>query len=77
MKQLNQVSIKMIDNTTYYVPLEEFNVGGVPEQPWQVIGGYMHGSRNLMLRVNTAADFSGSWTYVNPKLIVNMTPTWA
>lgn len=76
-KQLSAVSIKMLDGTTYYVSMTEFNSGGVPEKADSVIGNYIHGSRGPMLKVNTAADFTGSELFVNPKLIVTMTPTFS
>lgn len=75
-KQLSAVSIKMMDGTTYYVPMAEFNVGGVPEKAASVIGNYIHGSRGPMLKVNTTADFTGTELFVNPKLIVSMNPSY-
>lgn len=77
MASLSQVQIKMNDGSIYYVPMTEFNLGGIGEQPQQVIGGYIHGSRPLMLYVNTLANMTGTWEYVNPKLIISMTPTWS
>lgn len=77
MAQTRTVQVTTILNIAYYVPAAEFNSGGVPDSPDSVIGNYIKGSRGPMLLVNTLADLSGNWFYLNPKHIVHMTVAYS
>ncbi|AHN66542.1 hypothetical protein Bcp1_065 [Bacillus phage Bcp1] len=77
MAKLKTVELTMITGTKVYVPLGEFNLGGVPETPDSVIGNYIKGSRAPMLRVYATAELTGDYFFVNPKMIVSMTPSYA
>jgi hypothetical protein len=77
MAQTRTVQVTTVLNLTYFVPTAEFNSGGITESPDSVIGNYITGSRRPMLMVNTLADLSGSWYYLNPKHIVHMTVVYS
>ncbi|AID17715.1 hypothetical protein JBP901_gp002 [Bacillus phage JBP901] len=77
MAKLKTVELTMMTSEKVYVPLETFNLGGVPEAPDSVIGNYIKGSRAPMLRVYATADLTGDYFYVNPKMIVKMVPSYA
>lgn len=72
MARPKTVQITMITGTEYFVPEAEFNSMGIPESPDSVIGNYIRGTRGPMLRVNTLADMTGTYKYVNPQMIVDL-----
>ena len=73
MARKKTVEITMIDGTKGFVPAHEFETFGVPETAEAVIGSYIAGSKGPILKVNTLADMSGTYFYVNPHLIVSFT----
>jgi hypothetical protein len=76
MARAKVVEITDVNGVKCFVPEELFNLGGVPESPDSVIGGYINGSRGPMLRVNTLADMSGEYYFLNPEAIVSMKVTY-
>ena len=76
MTRPKTVEVTDINGMTWYVAKEEFELGGVPEQPDSVIGNYIRGSRGPMLRVNSQEDMKGIEAFLNPCMIVTMKVTY-
>ena len=76
MAKLKSVELTMITGVPVFVPMDIFNLGGVPESVDSVIGNYIKGTRAPLLEVNDKEDMTGVTFYVNPKMIVNVKPKY-